>query len=64
MLDLYDVTHEIRDLGQAGAKDFSAQIAELQSALDAQTAVYRTRIDEVAALMNTVATQLEAAAAC
>jgi hypothetical protein len=64
LLHLYDVTHEIRALGRAGANDFSAQIAELQAALDSQSAVYRERIDLVAVLMNQAAAQLEAAATC
>lgn len=58
------MTHEIRDLAAAGARDFSGQIAELRQALDAQSAVYRARIELVAEVMNEVAGQLEDATAC
>jgi len=64
LLNLYDVAHEIRDRGEAGATAFDAQIAELQQALNAQTTVYRERIDRVAALMDEVAGKLTAAAGC
>lgn len=64
LLDLYDVTHGIRARGRAGAQRFKAQIAVLRKQRRAQSRVYRQRIDELAAVMDTVAGKLEAAAAC
>jgi hypothetical protein len=64
LLDLYDVTHEIRARGRAGARSFKPQIAELRKHLRAQSRVYRKRIDELAGVMDTVAGKLEAASGC
>ncbi|GIK77692.1 MAG: M28 family peptidase [Acidobacteria bacterium] len=64
LLDLYDVTHQIRDRGRAGAPGFKPQIADLRKQLRAQTRVYRNRIDELAAAMDAIADELEAASAC
>ena len=64
LLDLYRVTHAIRSRGRGGAKRFEGQIAKLRSALDAQSEIYRERIDQVASAIDAVVPRLEAAAAC
>ena len=64
LLDLYDVTHEIRARGRAGARRFKPQIADLRKQLRAQSRVYRNRIDELATVMDAVADELDATAAC
>jgi hypothetical protein len=64
LLDLYDVTHAIRDRGRAGAQSFKPQIGDLRKQLRAQSRVYRKRIDEMATVMDVVAGKLEAAAGC
>jgi hypothetical protein len=64
LLDLYDVTHEIRDRGRAGATHFKPEIRELRKQLRAQSRVYAKRIDVLAAAMDAVAGELEAVPEC
>jgi hypothetical protein len=64
LLDLYDVTHEIRDRGSSGAQAFKPEIGELRKQLRAQSRVYRKRIDTMTAVMDTVAGELEAVPGC
>lgn len=64
LLDLYDVSHQIRDRGRSGAERFDAEIAALQRQLRAQSRVYRQRIDEVTAVMDAVAGELGRVSGC
>lgn len=64
LLDLFDVWHSINAKGQAGMSDFSAEIAELSSHVPSEIAVYRERIDQVTAILDGAAAELEAVAAC
>jgi len=64
LLDLFDVWHSINAKGQAGISDFSAEISELSSHVPSEIAVYRERIDQVTAILDGAAAELEAVAAC
>jgi hypothetical protein len=63
-LDLFALYHALARAGDGGAIDRSAWLDELRSARGYALGVYRGRVDQVAATLDAIAEELEAAAAC
>ncbi len=63
-LDLWNVHAAIRDKGKAGDADFTAEIAELRAAREAELTEFASRLDSMREVMGAVAVELNTAAAC
>lgn len=63
-IDLYRLWEEVGRAGKSGGVDRSAWLAELRRARHTALVTYRDRVERLAATINAVAAQLEAAAAC
>jgi Iap family predicted aminopeptidase len=63
-LDLFALYHSLVRAANGGAVDRSAWLDELRSARGYALGVYRGRVDQVAATLDAIAEELEAAASC
>ena len=63
-LDLWDVHAAIREKGKAGDTGFTAEIAELRAAREAELTEWAARLDGMREVMGAVTAELNTAAAC
>jgi len=63
-IDLYRLWEEVGKASRSGGADSSAWLAELRAARSTALVTYRDRVEGLAATINAVAAQLEAAVAC
>jgi hypothetical protein len=63
-IDLYRLWEEVGKVSRSGGADSSAWLSELRAARSTALTTYRDRVEGLAATINAVAAQLEAAVAC